>query len=86
MVLPDGVAVLSLSPELFMRQQGNRLTAQPMKGTAAATGSALLDAATAAQMRADPKTRAENLMIVDLLRSDFGQVAETSSVQVPALF
>jgi len=85
-LLPDGAAVLSLSPELFMRQQGRALTAQPMKGTAPATGDGALDAVTAAQMQADPKTRAENLMIVDLLRNDFGQVAETGSVKVPALF
>ena len=86
MLLPDGGAVLSLSPELFMRQQGNRLTAQPMKGTAVASGDALLDASTATLMRTDPKTRAENLMIVDLLRNDFSRVGETGSVQVPALF
>ena len=85
-LLPDGAALLSLSPELFMRQQGRTLTAQPMKGTAPASGDAALDAVTAAQMQADPKTRAENLMIVDLLRNDFGQVAETGSVTVPALF
>nr|WP_217345450.1 chorismate-binding protein [Noviherbaspirillum sp. L7-7A]MBV0879732.1 chorismate-binding protein [Noviherbaspirillum sp. L7-7A] len=85
-LLPDGAAVLSLSPELFMRQEGRTLTAQPMKGTAPAAGDAALDAVTAAQMQADTKTRAENLMIVDLLRNDFGQVAETGSVKVPALF
>jgi len=85
-LLPDGAAVLSLSPELFMRQQGSTLTAQPMKGTAPAAGDAALDAVTAAWMQADAKTRAENLMIVDLLRNDFGQVAETGSVKVPALF
>jgi para-aminobenzoate synthetase/4-amino-4-deoxychorismate lyase len=85
-LLPDGAAVLSLSPELFMRQEGRTLTAQPMKGTAPAAGDGALDAVTAAQMQADPKTRAENLMIVDLLRNDFGQVAETGSVKVPALF
>lgn len=85
-LLPDGAAVLSLSPELFMRQRGRTLTAQPMKGTAPASGEARLDAAAAAQMQADPKTRAENVMIVDLLRNDFGRVAETGSVTVPALF
>ena len=85
-LLPDGGALLSLSPELFMRQQGRVLTAQPMKGTAPAAGDAQADAATAAWMQSDSKTRAENLMIVDLLRNDFGQVAETGSVRVPALF
>ena len=85
-LLPDGSALLSLSPELFMRQKGRALTAQPMKGTAAASGEAARDAEIAAQMQQDPKTRAENLMIVDLLRNDFGRVAETGSVSVPALF
>ena len=85
-VLPDGGAVLSLSPELFMRQQGRTLTAQPMKGTAAASDEAGRDAAIGEEMRKDPKTRAENLMIVDLLRNDFGQVADIGSVSVPALF
>ena len=85
-LLPDGSALLSLSPELFMRQSARTLTAQPMKGTAAASGEAARDAETAAQMQQDPKTRAENLMIVDLLRNDFGRVAETGSVSVPALF
>ena len=85
-LLPDGRALLSLSPELFMRQTGRRLTAQPMKGTAAASGDAARDAQAAAHMQQDPKSRAENLMIVDLLRNDFGRVAETGSVGVPALF
>jgi para-aminobenzoate synthetase/4-amino-4-deoxychorismate lyase len=85
-LLPDGQSLLSLSPELFMRQTGRALTAQPMKGTAAASGNATRDAETAAEMRQDPKTRAENLMIVDLLRNDFGRVADTGSVGVPALF
>ena len=85
-LLPDGSALLSLSPELFMRQNGRSLTAQPMKGTAAASGDAARDAEAAAHLQQDPKTRAENLMIVDLLRNDFGQVADTGSVSVPALF
>jgi para-aminobenzoate synthetase/4-amino-4-deoxychorismate lyase len=85
-LLPDGSALLSLSPELFMRQSGRMLTAQPMKGTAAASGDGARDTKAAAHMRQDPKTRAENLMIVDLLRNDFGRVAETGSVRVPALF
>jgi para-aminobenzoate synthetase/4-amino-4-deoxychorismate lyase len=85
-LLPDGGALLSLSPELFMRQQGRMLTAQPMKGTAPAGADPERDAQIAAQMREDPKTRAENLMIVDLLRNDFGQVADIGSVRAPALF
>lgn len=88
----DGTAVLSLSPELFVRRTGNTLTAQPMKGTAPAAlpGQAQdidgENAKRAAALAADPKNRAENLMIVDLLRNDIGRVAATGSVKVPALF
>jgi para-aminobenzoate synthetase / 4-amino-4-deoxychorismate lyase len=84
--LPDGGAVLSLSPELFVRHAQRMLTAQPMKGTAAASGDAAQDAARAAALAADPKNRAENLMIVDLLRNDLGRIAAIGSVQVPQLF
>lgn len=84
--LPDGRAVLSLSPELFVRHTNGELTACPMKGTAAATGDAKQDAARAKALAADPKNRAENLMIVDLLRNDLGRIATVGSVQVPRLF
>lgn len=84
--LPDGGAVLSLSPELFVRHRDSLLTARPMKGTAPASGNAEADAAIAAALAADAKNRAENLMIVDLLRNDLGRIAETGSVRVPALF
>jgi para-aminobenzoate synthetase/4-amino-4-deoxychorismate lyase len=84
--LPGGRAVLSLSPELFMRHESGLLAARPMKGTARASGDAAADAQQAAALAADPKNRAENLMIVDLLRNDLGRVAETGSVEVPALF
>ena len=84
--LPDGGAIVSLSPELFVRHQDGVLTAQPMKGTAAASADLETDAARARALASDPKNRAENLMIVDLLRNDLGQIAQTGSVQVPALF
>ncbi|MBV8633407.1 MAG: aminodeoxychorismate synthase component I, partial [Burkholderiaceae bacterium] len=84
--LPDGSAVLSLSPELFIRHEAGRLTARPMKGTAPATGDAQEDARRAQALAADPKNRAENLMIVDLLRNDLGRVAQIGSVTVPKLF
>lgn len=84
--LPDGRAVLSLSPELFVRNDGGRLTVRPMKGTAAATGEASRDAQTAQALTTDPKNRAENLMIVDLLRNDLGRIAETGSVAVEKMF
>ncbi|MFZ6845733.1 aminodeoxychorismate synthase component I [Undibacterium sp. RuTC16W] len=84
--LPDGEAILSLSPELFVRHQAGHLYAKPMKGTAAATGDETQDAALAKALAADVKNRAENLMIVDLLRNDLGRIAVPGSVKVPALF
>ncbi|WP_322405287.1 chorismate-binding protein [Massilia luteola] len=84
--LPDGRAVLSLSPELFVRHDAGRLLARPMKGTAPADSDDLVNAVRAQHLAADPKNRAENLMIVDLLRNDLGRIARTGSVGVPALF
>ncbi|NHZ90089.1 aminodeoxychorismate synthase component I [Massilia sp. CCM 8733] len=84
--MPGGGAVLSLSPELFVRHQGGELLARPMKGTAPACDDELENARRASALAADPKNRAENLMIVDLLRNDLGRVAVTGSVAVPALF
>ncbi|WP_395011069.1 aminodeoxychorismate synthase component I [Undibacterium sp.] len=84
--LPDGSTILSLSPELFVRHQHGHLTAKPMKGTAAASGDNARDLQIAEELRLDPKNRAENLMIVDLLRNDLGRIAQTGSVAAPALF
>ncbi|MDP1607132.1 MAG: aminodeoxychorismate synthase component I [Rhodocyclaceae bacterium] len=79
--------VLSVSPELFFdwRPDG-LLTARPMKGTAPRHADAATDAAAARAMQASPKERAENLMIVDLLRNDLARVAVTGTVRVPRLF
>jgi para-aminobenzoate synthetase/4-amino-4-deoxychorismate lyase len=84
--LPDGRTVLSLSPELFVRHGGGTLTVRPMKGTAAADGDAEHDAQNADALAGDAKNRAENLMIVDLLRNDLGRIAQTGSVKVENLF
>ncbi|WP_205665243.1 bifunctional chorismate-binding protein/class IV aminotransferase [Caldimonas tepidiphila] len=78
--------VLSCSPELFLRHEAGVLTARPMKGTAPRSGDAARDEETARWLAADVKNRAENLMIVDLLRNDLGRIARTGSVKVPALF
>jgi para-aminobenzoate synthetase / 4-amino-4-deoxychorismate lyase len=75
--------LLSLSPELFFALQDGKITTKPMKGTAARDGD---DKAAIAALRSDPKQRAENLMIVDLLRNDLSRVAEPGSVAVPHLF
>ena len=78
--------VLSLSPELFFRLDAGRLQSRPMKGTAPRGTTPDQDDALAAGLAADPKNRAENLMIVDLLRNDLAAVARPGSVEVPALF
>ena len=87
-MLPDGGALLSLSPELFVRNAQGELTARPMKGTAPAAPPEQMaeNARRAAALANDPKNRAENLMIVDLLRNDIGRIAATGSVKVPTLF
>ena len=88
-VLPEGgpiTHVLSLSPELFLRHEAGQLTARPMKGTAARVGAPESDSETARLLAIDIKNRAENLMIVDLLRNDLGRLAQIGSVHVPALF
>jgi len=84
--LADGRAVLSFSPELAVRHVAGRLSALPMKGTAAASEDAVENGVRAAALAADPKNRAENLMIVDLLRNDFGRIAQLGSVRVQDLF
>lgn len=79
--------VLSLSPELFFAlEPGGRITARPMKGTAPRASDPLRDALTAAALVGDPKNRAENLMILDLLRNDLGRIAIPGSVHVPQVF
>ncbi|TPG41374.1 aminodeoxychorismate synthase component I [Sphingomonas koreensis] len=78
--------LLSLSPELFFRLDGAHLLARPMKGTAVRAVTADEDRAAALRLAGDPKQRAENLMIVDLLRNDLSRVAAPGSVAAPRLF
>ena len=79
--------ILSLSPELFFRiSSSGALTAKPMKGTAARAHEPSADAAARAHLAMSAKDRAENLMIVDLLRNDLGRIAQTGSVAVENLF
>jgi len=85
--LPGDAWVLSLSPELFVRHDGGgRLVTRPMKGTAPRSGDVEHDAQAAAALAADAKNRAENVMIVDLLRNDLGRIAQPGSVAVPDRF
>ena len=78
--------ILSVSPELFFDWRDGGLLARPMKGTAARGTTPQDDAQRAADLRASPKERAENVMIVDLLRNDMSRVALPHSVQVQRLF
>ena len=82
---PDG-ALVSLSPEQFFTLRAGTLNARPMKGTAARNADPEKDRLAVTTLLADPKQRAENLMIVDLLRNDLARVAQPGSVAVPRLF
>lgn len=84
--LPDGDAVLSLSPERFVLVSGHQVETRPIKGTRPRGQDAEADAAYAAELLASAKDRAENLMIVDLLRNDLGRSCKIGSVKVPELF
>ena len=77
---------LSFSPELFFALKDRRVTTKPMKGTAQRLSDPVMDAAIVEYLRTDPKQRAENLMIVDLLRNDLSRVCAPGTVAVPALF
>lgn len=84
------LAICSASPELFFRATplpdgGRRLLSKPMKGTAARSGSPRLDAERRDGLAASEKDRAENTMITDMMRNDFGRVARVGSIEVPDL-
>ncbi|MEY2944204.1 MAG: hypothetical protein RLY97_2218, partial [Pseudomonadota bacterium] len=86
-VVYDGATwLLSLSPELFFTLSKGRVTARPMKGTRARGQDAASDAAHLAELVDSAKDRAENLMIVDLMRNDLARVAAAGSVRVDAPF
>ncbi len=81
-----GPVVMSRSPELFFRVQDGVISARPMKGTAPRDPDPVRDAALAAELAVSDKARAENLMIVDLLRNDIARISEVGSVKVPELY
>ncbi|MDP5190932.1 aminodeoxychorismate synthase component I [Rheinheimera baltica] len=83
--LPQG-AVLSISPERFLQLQGSQVETKPIKGTRPRGTCPQTDAAEADALQLSPKDRAENVMIVDLLRNDLGKVCQPGSVAVPQLF
>ncbi|WP_296185179.1 aminodeoxychorismate synthase component I [Pseudomonas sp. UBA1879] len=84
--LPDNGAVLSLSPERFVKVSQRQVETRPIKGTRPRGTDAAQDKAYADELLASPKDRAENLMIVDLLRNDLGRTCRIGSVRVPELF
>jgi para-aminobenzoate synthetase / 4-amino-4-deoxychorismate lyase len=79
-------AILSLSPELFFERAGERVTTRPMKGTRPRGRWPAEDEALAGELAGSEKDRAENLMIVDLLRNDLGRIARPGTVRVPERF
>lgn len=86
LILDTNQPIVSLSPELFVEKQGNRLRVRPMKGTAARQSDGKADQLAAEALANSAKNRAENVMIVDLLRNDLGKLAHTGSVEVSQLF
>lgn len=78
--------ILSLSPERFIHLAEGTIQTRPIKGTLPRLADADADRQQAEKLAASPKDRAENLMIVDLMRNDIGRVAEPGSVRVPELF
>lgn len=79
-------AILSLSPERFILLENQHIQTRPIKGTLPRLGDTDADREQARRLANSPKDRAENLMIVDLMRNDIGRVAVPGSVQVPELF
>jgi para-aminobenzoate synthetase/4-amino-4-deoxychorismate lyase len=86
LIAAEDFHVLSFSPELFLRCRDGTAEMRPMKGTMARGRTPAEDAAHAGFLRADGKSRAENLMILDLMRNDLGRVAEIGSVSVTDMF
>jgi para-aminobenzoate synthetase / 4-amino-4-deoxychorismate lyase len=86
LVRAPGLDILSASPELFVEVSDGVATVRPMKGTTPRGADPAADAALKEALRADPKQRAENLMIVDLMRNDLSRLAKPGGVKVPAIF
>lgn len=82
----DDCTVLSASPERFLRCEGHQVETRPIKGTRPRGATARQDRVLARQLARSGKDRAENLMIVDLLRNDLGKVCQVGTIQVPELF
>ena len=81
----SGAAVASLSPEQFLRRTGDRVTTRPIKGTRRRSDDSAADTAARRELETSAKDRAENVMIVDLMRNDLGRVCRPGSVAVPLI-
>lgn len=79
-------SVVSISPELFFRRDGDRIICEPMKGTCPRGPHPALDAVRGEELKASRKNRAENVMIVDMVRNDLSRIANASSISVDELF
>ncbi len=79
-------AICSASPELFFKLEGSTITTRPMKGTVRRGRNSIEDAELAEWLQNSEKNRAENVMIVDMMRNDLGKIARLGSVAVPNLF
>jgi anthranilate synthase component 1 len=87
LIVAGGVSLISSSPEVFLSVTSDgRATTKPIKGTRPRSADGAVDAALADELRTNDKERAENLMIVDLMRNDLGRVCEVGSVTVEKLF
>ncbi|WP_199611365.1 aminodeoxychorismate synthase component I [Flocculibacter collagenilyticus] len=82
----DEFSILSISPERFLQLNGQTIQTKPIKGTRPRSTNAEQDNALAAELKAAEKDRAENVMIVDLLRNDISKVSQPGTVKVPHLF
>lgn len=82
----DNAAILSISPERFLQLHQNKVQSKPIKGTRARSQDVAIDLANARALKIAEKDRAENLMIVDLLRNDISKTCLPGSVRVPKLF
>ncbi|MFH1577764.1 MAG: aminodeoxychorismate synthase component I, partial [Candidatus Omnitrophota bacterium] len=79
-------SLLSFSPELFFRKNGNLITVRPMKGTISRGRTGYQDRLQAKRLKASHKDKSENIMIVDLLRNDLGRIAQVNSVKLIDLY
>jgi anthranilate synthase component I len=83
--LPDGLRLIGSSPEVLVRLEGDVIESRPLAGTRPRGPDPEQDRALAAELLADPKERAEHVMLVDLARNDVGRVAEYGTVSTPTL-